>query len=193
MYRAPGDGWSPLSLVSRISRITRPLDAVAKYAGADRAAVTLIIHDSEDLDALFVKRVVSAVDPWSGQIAFPGGRFEHPDNSIIDTAIRETHEETGIDLLSQSRLVGALDDVRPINKSDLVVTPFVALVEDKPTTKPSSEIEETFWASLRGLERVTYETTLTTGAKWRGEAFRYKNYVVWGMTGHIIDGFLSRL
>jgi len=182
-----------LGLMTRISHITRPLEAVAKYAGADRAAVTLIIRDTEELDALFVRRAESVTDPWSGQIAFPGGRFEHPDINIIDTAIRETGEETGIDLPSQSRLIGALDDVRPINKSDLIVTPFVALVDEKPATRTSSEIGEAFWASLRGLERVTYETTLTTGARWRGEAFRYKNYIVWGMTGHIVEGFLSRL
>jgi len=182
-----------LDLLTRISRITHPLDAVAKHSGDDRAAVTLIIRDSADLDALFVKRVANEADPWSGQIAFPGGRFEHPDNNIIDTAIREAREETGIDLLSKGRLVGALDEVRPINMSNLVVTPLVALVEGKPTTRPSSEVEEAFWASLRGLERITYETTLTAGARWRGEAFRYGNYIIWGMTGHIIDGFLSRL
>jgi len=133
-----------LDLLTRIRCITRPLDAVAKNAGADRAAVALIIHDSEDLDALFVRRVANASDPWSGQIAFPRGRFEHQDNSIIDTAIRETREETGIDLLSKGRLVGALDEVRPINKSNLVVTPLVALVRDKPAMRPSPEIEEAF-------------------------------------------------
>jgi len=180
-------------LITRISRITRPLDAVARCAGADRAAVTMIIYESEDLDVLFVKRVAGAGDPWSGQIAFPGGRFEHPDNSIIDTAIRETSEETGIDLSSRSRLVGALDEVRPSNRPNLIVTPFVALVEEKPATKPGPEIEETFWASLRRLESIAYETTLTTGAIWRGEAYRYKNYIVWGMTRNIINRLLSRL
>jgi len=117
------------------------------------------------LDALFVKRAESAVDPWSGQIAFPGGRFEHPDNGIIDTAIREAREETGIDLLVQSRLVGTLDEVRPSNRPNLIVTPFVALVEDRPIPKLGSEIEEAFWAPLRRLERGAFETALKTGAK----------------------------
>jgi 8-oxo-dGTP diphosphatase len=182
-----------LDPLSTIIRIVRPLDCVSRIAGSDRAAVTLIIGDSEGLDVLFVKRVESASDPWSGQIALPGGKFELEDGNMIGTAIRETLEEAGIDLRSQGRLVGALDDIRPSNRPNLVVTPFVALVEDTlpPTLGP--EIQEAFWAPLRGLERTRFETVLTSGRRWSGEAYRYRSYIIWGLTGQIVERFLSLL
>jgi 8-oxo-dGTP diphosphatase len=97
-------------LISNILRVTHKLDVATKVVGENRAAVVLILHDSEELDALFVKRKTSPADPWSGQIALPGGRFEPEDASLIDTAMREVIEEVGIDLRAQGRLLGTLDD-----------------------------------------------------------------------------------
>lgn len=182
-----------MGLISDILHVTHKLDVAAKVVGGNRAAVVLIVHDSEELDALFIKRRESPSDPWSGQIALPGGRFEPKDTSLIDTAIRETIEEVGIDLRVQGRLLGTLDDTRPANMLSLIVTPFIALVGSAVTTKPGPEIEGAFWAPLMKLERIRFETSLITGGMWSGDAYRHEGYVIWGLTGRIIENFLSLL
>src|SRR5439155_1604605 len=72
-----------------------PVDA----PGARPAAVALVlIEGREGLEALFIHRAERAGDPWSGQVALPGGRHEPSDPDLLATAIRETLEETGVDL-----------------------------------------------------------------------------------------------
>ncbi|EFC47170.1 predicted protein [Naegleria gruberi] len=79
-----------------------------------RSAVTLnltIIHGK--LHILFTKRPIREGDKWSGQVCFPGGKFEkNEDKTLLDTAIRETFEEIGVDLRDGNNflLVGRVDD-----------------------------------------------------------------------------------
>jgi 8-oxo-dGTP pyrophosphatase MutT (NUDIX family) len=67
-------------------------------AGKDRAAVMIILCEDGELKALYIRRAVNPMDPWSGQIAFPGGRTKMQDVDIIETAIREAWEEVGIEV-----------------------------------------------------------------------------------------------
>jgi hypothetical protein len=69
-------------------------------------------------------------DPWSGHVAFPGGRAEPGDASPWHTAARETWEETGLDLLAAGRLLGTLDELYPRTPvlPPVVVRPHVAVV-----------------------------------------------------------------
>jgi ADP-ribose pyrophosphatase len=75
----------------------RPI-AAEEEEGVRKAAVALIFRLGENdvPELLFIKRAEYEGDPWSGQIAFPGGRAEARDASLAETAIRETREETGI-------------------------------------------------------------------------------------------------
>jgi 8-oxo-dGTP pyrophosphatase MutT (NUDIX family) len=129
-----------------------PLAAAAPVAHHDRAArpaaVAMILHQSaDDLEALFIKRAARAGDPWSGQIAFPGGRFEPTDADLLATAVRETREETGIDLRAAEQL-GVLDDLNPRTPTlpPIVVRPFVFGVAARPTLSLSpDEVQRAFW------------------------------------------------
>src|SRR5262249_42208670 len=81
---------------------------------AIEAAVALAlvpIHDG-DLELLFIQRAELAGDPWSGQMALPGGRRDADDLDLLATAIREAREETGIELL-RDYLLGQLDEFAP--------------------------------------------------------------------------------
>src|SRR3989442_8572178 len=113
-----------LAAVRRALRDRRPETVDAPEAWP--AAVALILLEGAGLEALFIRRAERADDPWSGQIALPGGRRGPHDADLAATAIRETNEETGVDLSSAERL-GVLDDLYPRTPTlpPVVVRPFV--------------------------------------------------------------------
>src|SRR5262249_62229968 len=77
-----------------------------------RAAVAVILREGDPtFEILFIRRAEKDGDPWSGQMGFPGGRAE-PDEELGKTAVRETLEETGIQLAAHGEPLGALDEVR---------------------------------------------------------------------------------
>ena len=84
----------------------RQLDFVEEFDG-DRAAVAMIFREVEDEpEILLIRRADREGDPWSGHIAFPGGRVDPTDISTQATAERETLEEIGLDLQKHGRCVG---------------------------------------------------------------------------------------
>lgn len=164
------------------------------------AAVALVLRSAgpTGLELLFIRRAEYAADPWSGQVAFPGGSREPGDESLERTAIRETWEETGIDLAASGAILGALDDVRPntIVLPRVVVRPFVATVSSDIGIHESGEVAEAFWVPVDALrdEAGWAETEVTAGGMaQRVLAFQHGEHVVWGMTERIVRQLLGRL
>jgi len=191
--------------LERVRRILRDRQSIEEHAPEARpAAVSLILHETvaghrTGLEALFIKRAVMQGDPWSGQIALPGGRREPQDADLFATALRETKEETGIDLTRAARL-GVLDDLYPRTPTlpPVVVRPFVFAVPSRPPTVTSVEVDHSFWIPLERLlaPGVRHEITLTI----RGERRVFPAYdlgvggeVIWGMTERILTPLLEQL
>lgn len=167
---------------------------------ARRAAVAILIRwgVSNEPEMFFIQRAEYEGDPWSGHIAFPGGRAEPGDESLMQTAMRETHEETGIDLGGRSELLGVLDDLHPrtIRLPAVVVRPFVFLVSEVSEPVLSDEVAGAFWVPLSVLldRSVWRDTTVRAGnAEFSRFAFHHEGYVVWGMTERILSGLLDLL
>jgi 8-oxo-dGTP pyrophosphatase MutT (NUDIX family) len=165
-----------------------------------RAAVALIFRGGEEggPELLFIKRAEYPGDPWSGHIAFPGGRREAQDSSLAGTAIRETREEIGIDLSVQGEIIGELDELQPqsIRLPELVVAPFVAVVLETPAFDLADEVASTFWVPLRSLhESDLWRDTEVSGKDFRmtRRAFHHEGHVIWGMTERIIAQLLTVL
>ena len=103
--------------------------------------------EKKQLVVLLLKRKVSESDPWSGHMAFPGGRANDTERDIIETARREVMEETSIDFRN-CELLGTLDDVLPGNRL-LVVTPFVLMAPASTEVKiDGREIADQVWIPL---------------------------------------------
>lgn len=162
-------------------------------AGPLRAAVAIILYVSElGFEALYVKRVCSPLDPWSGHIAFPGGRCREDDGGIIETAIREVYEETGI-RLSRLDIVGLMDGFHPLNEPSLEVIPVIVLVDTKPAVKLSGELQEYFWAPVDRLSTGIVEVRCSDGGLRRVEAYIYGGYIIWGLTARITRSLIEIL
>jgi 8-oxo-dGTP pyrophosphatase MutT (NUDIX family) len=167
--------------------------AADEEEGVRKAAVALIFRLGKDdvLELLFIKRAEYAGDPWSGQIAFPGGRVEAGDASLTETAIRETHEETGIDLTREGMMIGTLDDLRPRTASlpPIMVRPFVALLDRTEPLVLSPEVALSFWLPFTALTRKESwheETISVRGIQIYARVFRHEQHVIWGMTERIL-------
>lgn len=123
-----------------------------------RAAVAAILRElpgAGGADLFFIRRAEHLDDPWSGHIAFPGGRRDPEDASLLATAIRETREEVGIEL-SGATLLGRLPDVSAFMRATqgtLVVTPFVFALRGDVPVVPNDEVATTLWVPFSGLER----------------------------------------
>ncbi len=156
-----------------------------------RAAVALVLREGPDgLELLLIKRADVDGDPWSGHVALPGGREEVEDASLEDTAVRETFEETGIDLRRYGRIVWELDELQPRGGAPIVVQPYVATVgADLPPLALSDEVSAAFWVPLSTFTAAgasVESTVVVRGVERRVPSFRHGEYVVWGMTERIL-------
>lgn len=164
-----------------------------------RAAVALVIApDEAGPELLLIKRAEWEGDPWSGQVALPGGRKEPGDPTLWHTAARETWEETGLQLLRTARLLGTLDELYPRNPAlpEIVVRPHVAILGEKPQLRLNEEVAAAFWAPLESLRSPssTFEATVhVRGSDRRVQGIRHGEYTIWGMTEQILRGLFARL
>lgn len=164
--------------------------------GARQAAVALILMPTvDDMEVLFIRRSHHPGDPWSGQMALPGGRRDPGDRSRLQTSIREAEEETGISLVSES-LLGQLDDYTPRTPvlPQIVIRPFVFGLAAVPVLKPSGEVAYHRWVSLTTLRAAATTVELEIAGKpAKVPAFVLGQDVVWGLTERIIKPFIDLL
>lgn len=185
----------------RAALAAHPAAVARDEEGVRRAAVALIFRLAEDDDAvelLLIKRAEYPGDPWSGQIAFPGGREEPADGSLAATAIRETREETGIDLDNDGMILGTLDDLRPLRAGlpAIAVRPFVVILDAREPLELSAEVALAFWVPFGELARTDSwqsDTVFARGVQINARVFRHHDHVVWGMTERIMTQLLTLL
>jgi len=183
-----------LATVRRALRGHRP--KVVDAPNARPAAVALVLLEGpQGLEILLIKRAERGDDPWSGQMALPGGRYDAGDADLQATAVRETREETGVDLSAAERL-GALDDLHPRTSvlPPVVVRPFVFALTHRVDLVPSDEVQRAFWLPLGRLSEpgVRREVTLTLrGGTLTLPAYSVDGELIWGMTERIITPFVD--
>ena len=159
---------------------------------ARRAAVAALVIAGREPAILFIKRRERAGDPWSGQMALPGGFVSAADDSLETTARRETEEETGIALAGAGVLIGVLDDVSPRTPylPPLVVTPYVFLVPDRLDARPGPEAEAAVWLRVRDLFdpdlRQPYRLRFA-GEVREFESIVVGDYTIWGLTERVLQ------
>ena len=100
-------------------------DAPVKLVVRESAAVAVVVRRSGGEEVLLIRRAVRAGDPWSDQVALPGGRVGSTDGSFEDAARRETLEEVGIDLSypGASVFLGYMDSLK--SRTEVTVVPCV--------------------------------------------------------------------
>jgi len=175
-----------------------PPVVVEPEPGMRLAAILLALRARADgePELLMIKRAEAEGDPWSGHIACPGGRMEPGDRDLAVTAVRETLEETGVDVARDGRLLGHLDDISPRTPvlPPIVIRPYVALVRAAVEIVPSREVAAAFWVPVSALrERTAWGIAQVPigGAMREVSVFQHGEYTVWGLTERVLRQFLA--
>lgn len=192
----------PLPELHRIETLVRARPAASVgNESSPRAAVAMVLApEGEDLHLLLIKRAEHPLDPWSGHMAFPGGRHDAGDVDLVHTAVRETHEEVGVDLARHGLLIGALDEVQASARGralELVITPYLFRVDERiETSIDETEVAVALWVPLRTFQGDRHHgTTRISRGDFRADmpAFQFDGLTVWGLTYRMIRNFVEAL
>lgn len=164
-----------------------------------QAAVAIVLHEEQErTNVLFIKRATFEGDPWSGDMAFPGGHKDPADNSFKDAAIRETFEEIGLDL-AKSEHIGPLSHQRASNRGraiDMIVAPHVFAVDQiPPLVIDEREVDEVVWGSFDAMIQgnildVEYKTVGDSAVQFNGYRLSVQHFV-WGLTYRTLQTLFS--
>lgn len=195
--------------MARLDLITNKLAALNGGSGdhgvvdaGPSAAVAAILRElpgADGADLFFIRRAEQVGDPWSGHIAFPGGRRDAEDESLLATAIRETREEVGIELAVEhflARLPDVPAFVRSKSGKHLVVTPFVFALPADVAVVPNNEVASTLWVPLASLARGEGKSSFTLD--YEGTTYDLPcihlepgQHRLWGMTYRMLETLLD--
>ena len=177
-----------------LQALRRKLHADEPPAGKlRRASVAVTLKDPEAPSVLLIKRAERAGDPWSGQIAFPGGKAQEADSTLKETAIRETREEVGVDLWEDADFLGYFIPFRT-HTDTLDVFPAVFLLKKEVAVHPNDEVSSYRWVKLQKLmaeESRSIGRVDDEGQTRETPALLVDGYTVWGLTRRIISSLLS--
>lgn len=173
---------------------------LAPREGIERAAVAAVARDGADeVELLLIHRAEHPGDPWSGHMAFPGGRVDVGDADPLAAAVRETVEEVGLDLAEDGRLIGRLSDVRAVGGGrilPLVIEPYVFDLRGSPELVPNHEVADIVWVPVSFLLDERNRSTI----EWRRDGatialpcYRYGTHTIWGLTLIMLDELMGWL
>ena len=178
------------------ARLTERRAVPVSQPDRPRAAVAVILTPDPD-SVLLIRRADREGDRWSGQLAFPGGRWSPGDADLLETARRETREEVGVEL-DPGTLIGTLDDLAPRTSvlPPILVRPFVFAHRSRQTLELSPEVALAWWLPLETLltpgvfgpvEFVRYGTLVRT------MGYRLDAGILWGMSERILTPLVRLL
>jgi 8-oxo-dGTP pyrophosphatase MutT (NUDIX family) len=128
----------------------------------------------------------------AGEISFPGGKWIKEDDDLLDTALRETREEIGLNLPRDS-VVGQLDNVKTLN-SGFIITPFISIIDNITKLQANSEVKTILHIPLVPfLQTMANDTDPNHKSLQEMYTFTYENKIVWGASARILKQIANRL
>ncbi len=192
----PIQDWDSQAFRQRLKSALKPPEVwQPDTRGGLRPAAVLIplFQDKGQWQVLLNKRA-EGLKHHAGQISFPGGAFEPTDANIRHTALRETHEELGLDP-AYIEIVGYLDELETI--SGYRVTPFVALLKPGFSVQVDpGEVAEAFSVPLDFFldpANRRAQGFRSEGKRWQTWVFHHQGHTIWGATAQMLVNLAEKL
>ncbi len=156
-----------------------------------KLASVLIIIFAESPKILMIKKPIT-MNHHGGEIAFPGGKISDEDNDLLDTALRETKEETGI-TVEREKIIGQLEPVTTLN-SGFTILPFVCILDKIENLMPNSEVDEFLEIPL-----ITFLETLANDSDPKHNSiqemytFTFEDHLIWGASARMLKQITTKL
>ncbi len=173
------------------SKLSSNLNPDIEHDGKNKLASILVVIYGQEPKVIMTEKPKD-LKVHAGEISFPGGKPEDSDNDLLDTALRETHEEIGLSI-PRDKVVGQLQPVTTLN-SGFKIIPFVAIVDDVPQLESNAEVEKIF--------RIKFEPFLKTMADDPDPdhhsilemfIFTFEGKTVWGASARVLNQIVKRL
>ena len=190
--------------MNTLKLISEQLAGFEPYRSPDRrsrrrSSVALLVRNSEcdGVEVLMIERSEREGDPWSGHMAFPGGRMDAVDAHSYDAARRETREEIGLDVDACGQYLGRLSDISTHLRSGtsaMLVTPFVFALEGSPELALNHEVADIVWVPLSFLADAANRRHMDwqhDGVDLELPCYFYQGRCIWGLSLGMLDEFLA--
>ena len=172
------------SLTSEISPV------LSKNEETKLSSVLIIIFESSP-KILMIKKPIT-MNHHGGEIAFPGGKISNEDYDLLDTAIRETNEETGI-TITREQIIGQLKPVTTLN-SGFTILPFISILDKINGLIPNSEVEEFLEIPLIPLlQTLSNDTDPKHNSIQEMYTFTFENKVIWGASARMLKQITEKI
>ena len=156
-----------------------------------RAAVAILVREDDHI--CMIRRAIKEGDYWSGHMGFPGGRAEEADGTLLRTAIRETKEEIGIEVLEENCVVRLSD----LHHPKMQVAAFVFKAPSNyEFVLEESEVASVHWLPLHAFTETKYRSTRTAlykGKEYQAPVVNIGTADVWGISLKFIENLIHRL
>ena len=164
--------------------LTNQVNPKISNNGKNKLASVLIIIYGETPEILMTKKPIT-MPQHGGEISFPGGKISKTDGDLLDTALRETEEETGL-VISRNNIIGQLNHVTTLN-SGFAILPFVCILDSIGQLTPNSEVE-----SFLNIPLLPFLQTLENDLEPKHNSiqemytYTFEKNLIWGASARML-------
>ena len=171
--------------------LTNQVNPKISNNGKNKLAAVLIIIYGDKPEILMTKKPITLMH-HGGEISFPGGKVSEIDDDLLDTALRETKEETGLKI-SRDYVVGQLKQVITLN-SGFTIVPFICMLDSIGHLVPNSEVESFLHIPLLPfLETLENDLDPKHNSIQEMYTFTFENKVIWGASARMLKQITEKI